>query len=219
VLAVIAYKGDVTQSLRFLWSGPFHIFIRVSLVAACCFVVFRWISRRSLVLKSLKWIYGIFFLPLLVLPFFRCSFTVPFVFCSVCPTKCPWGLSRSFMFNSFIFLNLFGRSWCSSFCPLGTYQECQARIVRRPLKLPAWTGVAAYLTALMIAVLYFLPVVKPRAVVAFMTGYYEWGAITVAVVATIFAAAFFIPRFWCRYFCPVGTIAALTARFSHRSSK
>jgi polyferredoxin len=215
VLAVMAYRGNVTYYFHFLWRGPFHLFIRILLVLAFAVPVFRWITHRAILQKPLKLIYGIIFLPLVLLPFLRCSFRVPFVFCSICPTKCPWGISRGFMVNSFIALNLFGKSWCSGYCPLGTYQECQSQISKRHFKLPLWGNALPYVILAFAGGLYVLTLVKPRAALSFLNGYYEWVGATAAIATAIFLLAFFIPKFWCRYFCPIGAIAQITLRRTH----
>ena len=101
-------------------------------------------TRRLLFQTALKFVYGIIFLPLLLLPIFRCYFKVPYIFCSVCPAQCPWGISRLLVFNTAILFNLSGKFWCVNICPFGTFQECQAQISPKRFKLSPWIGFFAY---------------------------------------------------------------------------
>jgi len=160
---------------------------------------------------ALKPVFGIILLPLVLLPVFRCWFKVPYIFCDACPAKCPWGISRIFLFNTAILLNLPGKFWCGNLCPLGTLQEYQAKISKQNFKLPYWTNVSAYAILLLFFVMYYLALSGSRALAFFEIGRYGWVTITAFAGSLILLAAFFIPRFWCRYACPVGTIAKLTS--------
>jgi polyferredoxin len=60
--------------------------------------------------------------------------------------------------------------------------------------------------------MYFLTFFASPWVGFFEHGEYVWVAVTASIAILIIAAAFFITRFWCRYFCPVGTIAELSFR-------
>ncbi len=214
-VALAARSDTVVFSLHFLWSRPFHIALFAALALVACMVALGRFGIR-LPGEAVRLVYGVLFLPVLFLPIVRCSFAVPFVFCRACPTRCPWGMTRAVLFSSAVFLNLFARSWCAGLCPLGSFQECEARVSGRAVSLLAWLKVLPYLTLAGAAALAALPFFYPPAVSGFMRGYYTWGSVTLSVAAAILAAAFFVPRFWCRYLCPVGTIAAITS--SRRSS-
>ena len=196
--------------LGFLWSRDFQLLIEIVIGSAFCLLIFRWLTRKILPRKAIKLVYGVIFLPLLILPLFRCCFKVPYVFCRVCPNKCPWGISRTFLFSAFLTLNLSGRFWCFYLCPFGTFQECQAQISKQNLKLPFPAGFLSYPVMLLTAWMYSLTLLGSQIVTYFSAGYYNWVITTTAVAASILAIAFFIPKFWCRCFCPVGIIADLT---------
>jgi polyferredoxin len=49
----------------------------------------------------------------------------------------------------------------------------------------------------------------------FEAGSYDWMTTTVCIAALILIVAFFVPKFWCRYACPVGAIAKLTDGVTH----
>lgn len=213
LLAAAAYFEKGQSFLRFFWSPVFLFCIRIFSVAAFGLLVLKWLSRKPLPRTILQWVYGILFLPLVLLPVFRCYFKVPYIFCRVCPTQCPWGLSRTFIFNSFLLLNCSGKFWCTALCPLGTFQECQSELSPKRLKPVSWLIAVAYLMLLVWTTLYFLTLFGSKGVCFFDIGKYEWVALTGIVAGLIFVAAFFVPKFFCRYFCPVGTIAELTSSF------
>ena len=212
ISAVVAYSEKSLPLLYFLWRQPFLIFIRIFCIALFCFLTFKLLNRKTLSWSWLKLLGGIIFLPVLLLPALRCCFKVPYVFCRVCPDKCPWGLSRIFFFTSFVTLNLSGRFWCTAVCPVGTFQECQAQLSEKHLKPSSWLSGLPYIILLLAIVMYFLTFFASPWVGFFEHGEYVWITVSVSATVLIIVAAFFITRFWCRFFCPVGTIAELSFR-------
>lgn len=218
-LALAASTEKVTLYLGFLWSRNFQLIIKIVFASAFCLLIFRWLTHKALPKKAIKLVYGIIFLPLLILPIFRCCFKVPYVFCRVCPNKCPWGISRTFIFSAFLALNLSGRFWCFYLCPFGTFQECQVQISKQNIRSPFRTGFLSYPVMFITAWMYFLTLYGSQIVIYFAAGYYEWMTTTVFVALSILIAAFFIPKFWCRFFCPVGIIAELASGLRRRLHK
>ena len=121
-IGITAYSEKTLALLYFFWKHSVLIFIRIFCVLLFCFLILKWVNQKFHPRIWLKLIGGIIFLPFVLLPAFRCYFKVPYVFCRACPDKCPWGLSRTFFFISFVGLNLSGRFWCTAVCPLGTFQ-------------------------------------------------------------------------------------------------
>ena len=212
-LAGAAYFEWGRYFLRLLWNRSFLAFLKILLITAFGLWVLKWITHKFLPQKWLKWIYGVLFLPVLLLPVFRCYFKVPYVFCRVCPNKCPWGILRSMAFPAFLLLNLSNRFWCTALCPFGTFQECQAQISPKRFKLPLWAELFAYLVLLLVTGMYLLTLFGSPWVKFFEIGRYAWVEVSVGVGTVILGAAFFIPKFWCRYFCPVGTIDDVVTGF------
>lgn len=210
-LAVTAYSDKSILHLGFLWSDPFLLLIKIACGAAVFILLFQLFIRRLLFKKALKAVFGIIFLPIVLLPVFRCYFKVPYIFCNVCPLPCPWGILRIFIFNTALFLNLSEKLWCGNLCPLGTFHECQAKISKQNFELPSWVNLSAYLILFLSVTMYCLALPGSRAVAFFEIGSYEWVVTTVSIASLILIAAFFIPRLWCRYACPVGAIAKLTS--------
>ena len=212
ITAILAYSEKSLPLLYFLWRQPFLVFIRIFCIALFCFLFFKLLNRKVLSWGWLKWLGGIIFLPVLILPAMRCCFKVPYVFCRVCPDKCPWGLSRTLFFTSFVSLNLSGRFWCTAVCPVGTFQECQAQLSKKHLKPYSWLSGLPYIILFLAIGMYFLTFFASPWVESFEHGEYVWVAVTISIAILIIAAAFFITRFWCRYFCPIGTITELSLR-------
>lgn len=211
-LAIAARAANALFYLGFLWSRNFQLLLKLVFASAFCLLIFRSFFRRQLPQVILKTVYGVILLPLLILPVFRCCFKVPYVFCRACPSKCPWGISRTFIFSSFLILNLSGRFWCFSLCPFGTFQECQAMISKQNIKLPLPAFFLSYPVLLSTAWMYSLTLFGSQMIAYFAAGYYEWVDTTVFAAALILTIAFFIPKFWCRCFCPIGVIAELTKK-------
>lgn len=211
-LAVIAHGDTALYYLNFFWTSRFQFLIKVAFASAFFLIILKWASKKPMPLSAIKLVYGILFLPLVLLPVYRCCFKVPYVFCRVCPSKCPWGISRTVALGSFLILNLFGRFWCFSMCPLGTFQECQVRASKKNIELPLWARLSSYISFFLTAWMYFLTMLGSGLLVYFGFGYYRWAGVTVAVAAFILLASFFIPKFWCRYFCPIGTVAETLER-------
>ena len=213
LLAGAAYFEWGRHFLWFLWGRPFLTLLTILLIAAAGLWALKLIAHKFPPQRWLKWIYGILFLPVLLLPVFRCYFKVPYVFCRACPHKCPWGILRSVAFPAFLLLNLSNKFWCTALCPFGTFQECQAQISPKRFKLPSWIELLAYIVLLLVTGMYLLTLFGAPWMKFFETGWYAWAEVSVPTAVVILAAAFFIPKFWCRYFCPVGSIASLTATF------
>ena len=210
-MAVLAYSDHAILRLGFLWGDKFRFLILLACAASFFILLFYLFTHRSLFRRALKPVFGIIFLPLVLLPAFRCWFKVPYIFCDSCPGQCPWGISRTILFNTAILLNLSEKFWCWNLCPLGTFQECQAGISKRGFKLPSWINLTPYIILILFLIMYYLTSSGSPMLAFFEIGRYGWVAITASIALLVLLAAFFVPRLWCRYACPVGTIAKLTS--------
>ena len=208
-LAAATYFWKPEHILSFFWSRPFLLLAKILFASTFFLLILRRFGRK-LPSHVLKWIYGSIFLPVLLLPVFSCYFKVPYVFCRVCPNRCPWGMLRTFVFSSFILLNLSEKFWCSSLCPLGTLQEGQIGFSRKSFKLSAWMTALMYVVLFLVAGMYLLTLSESRWTEFFNLGRYAWVGGTALAALGIFVVSFFVPKFWCRYLCPVGAIAELS---------
>lgn len=115
--------------------------------------------------------------------------------------------------------------YCFWMCPFGGLQEFVSRIGGVKLKLSQglerlmrWMVYALLWAALMIIFLTSNPAMgnfEPFAVLFSLKGLgIQWYLVTLAMLGS-----FFIPRFWCRYFCPVGVVlqnlAKLKGKMNH----
>lgn len=205
-LGATAFFGKGSALLAFFRSDSYLFAVKAACVLAFVLLILKW-AGRNLPPNLLKWIYGTLCLPLLLLPLFRCYFRVPYVFCRSCPSQCPWGIARTIAFSSFVLLNLSGKFWCSAMCPFGTFQECQPGMTKKSFRLPAWVLGLSYLALFAVTGMYLLTLFDLPWIAAFDLKRYEWVRGTVLTALLIIAASFYIPKFWCRYLCPVGTIA------------
>jgi len=198
--------------LNFFWSDTYAVLIQVTLVAAAVGWVMKRILGQGVPRRGLQWFYGILFFPVLLFPLLRCHYKVPYVFCRACPSPCPWGISRTFLFNGFLILNLLGRSWCSNLCPFGTFQELQSSIFRKHLRQPSWLSGVAYFILLATLGFYLAPLFRWPWLNWFDVGNYDFVKVTAIAALLIMLTAFLIPKFWCRNLCPVGTLHLLFMR-------
>ncbi len=212
-LAGAAYFEWGRPFLSFLWGRPFLTLLKILLITAFGLWALKRITHKFPPQKCLKWVYGVLFLPVLLLPIFRCYFKVPYVFCRVCPHKCPWGILRSAAFPAFLLLNLSNKFWCTALCPFGTFQECQAQISPKRFKLPLWIELFAYAVLFLVTGMYLSTLFGAPWVKFFEMGRYAWAEVSVGVAILVLMVAFLIPKFWCRYFCPVGTIDEVVSSF------
>ena len=215
ILAMTDYSEKSLHFLYFLWRHPFSVFIRIFCIILFGLLVLKWFNKKLLSRDWLKLICGIIFLPVLLLPIFRCYFKVPYVFCRSCPDRCPWGISRTFFFSTFVGLNFSDKFWCRFFCPFGTFQECQTQISNKHFKPFSWLVSSSYVILSLVAGMYFLTFFGLPWVGFFEVGGYVWAVMSVVVAILIITAAFFVPKLWCRYICPVGTIAELSSKLKH----
>ncbi|MBA2123585.1 hypothetical protein B9J78_01375 [bacterium Unc6] len=142
--------------------------------------------------------------PLLFYPFVFCPFRLPYLYCSICYLKCPWGRLRWFLLLGMLGLNLKRRFYCSSLCPCGTIQDLQRGIKIKKFILPSW----GHWVRFFIFGLVFLFILATREYFSFIIG----GYIFWFLIGLIFVLSFFSHRFWCLIFCPIGTLTDIMLR-------
>jgi len=114
---------------------------------------------------------------------------------------------------------LWGRLYCGWLCPFGALQELLARLPVPKLAVSiSGDRSARYIKY---ALLWVVTVVAFGAGLIEIGGFepyttlFSWqgGALAWALVALTLGAAAVVPRFWCRYFCPVGACLGIVSRF------
>lgn len=200
----------VHRNLAFFWSDAYNYIIYASLASIAIAILLR----KTPLAKYLKHPTYFIFLPLALFPVMRCNFKIPYIFCKVCPRKCPWGAVRQVTIPSFVLFNLDARSWCFRFCPFGTLQECQAMACKKRVKLPGWLSWLRYpvlLFTIAIVVLAMYNIMDFRDTWFFRANYQPMPAV-IATAAVIFLLSFVIPRLWCSYLCPIGSLGDIILR-------
>lgn len=125
--------------------------------------------------------------------------------------------------GTLVFTLLYGRNiYCYWLCPFGALQEFSSRLSGINLKLsPRVLGAAKYTT---------LGLLWLALVIIFLTGNPSMGAyepfgtlfalegsgVQWILLPVIVFAAFFIRRFWCRFFCPAGAVLNLSVKLHRR---
>ena len=173
-------------------------------------------SKLDIKNRTLKIIYFILFLPIAVIPLIKCYFKIPYILCKACPRKCVFGELRSFIIPSFILLNLDKRFWCYKLCPFGTIQDYQAKLCKKRIKPPKAIIYLRYFFLIFTIIAVLLLIFNENLKNPFFVGTYKVIILTIIAAAIIFILSFFIPRFWCNYFCPVGSFADLTLKLENR---
>ncbi len=224
IVILIAYTTlliprQVYHRLSFLFSNPYYYLIYLSLIIAFIMIFLRLLHKTGIKDRTLKIIYGILFLPVLYFPIIRCYFKVPYVFCKACPRRCPFGELRPFIIPSFLLLNLDKRFWCFKLCPLGTIQDYQCKATKKRIHVPRWLINVRYIF-LALTILSALGLIFTQDYFYFFFRgthhLYAWG---LTISSVIFILSFFIPRFWCKYFCPVGSFGDIALKIGNRMNR
>ncbi|MEA2035912.1 MAG: 4Fe-4S binding protein [Nanoarchaeota archaeon] len=210
---------QLKRRLAFFWSNTHYYIIYFALVIA--FIILFLILFKKIKVKdnTLKIVYGLIFLPIALFPAFRCYFKIPYIFCRQCPEKCPWGVLRPFIIPSFLLLNLDRRFWCYKLCPFGTLQDLQYKVSPKRICLPKWLINIRYIFLIFVIVVIVRVALNPEFYGGMFKGEYHFAIISFSVVTLIFLIAFFIPRFWCNYFCPIGSFGDLMLKVQNKISK
>jgi len=205
ILSYLIFQDSVRQKLQIFWQVHYFNIIYLALVIGIILVFL--IPRMINIRKYARYMYFIIFLPIAVFPLIRCYFKLPYTFCHICPNRCPWGHLVKATVPMFIAMNLDCRFWCYNLCPLGTLQDYQSYVCHARVKIPKWLSYVRYvvLAGLILAIILVFNGSRSRWL---FNGDYIIGAF-VFFALIIFGLAFCIPRPWCKYICPIGTIGDL----------
>jgi len=215
-LGYFVLQRQVRRNLSFFWSNSYYYLIYFLLIIAFIVLFLKLFKKINIKNDTLKVIYGLLFLPAAIIPLFRCYFKIPYIFCKACPRKCPWGELRPIIIPSFLLLNLDRRFWCFRLCPFGTMQDYQSRISKIRIKLPKWLFYFRYLFLLFTITVILLVIFNQNFYLLFFKGDFHFVLGTFVAALIIFILAFFIPRFWCNYFCPIGSFGDLALKVENK---
>ncbi|MCK5283549.1 MAG: 4Fe-4S binding protein [Nanoarchaeota archaeon] len=223
ILSYLIFLPQVRRNLRFFWvnnwySLQYYHIVYFFLIAMFIFIVFRKNKFLKKALGYLKYPAFFVFLPFALIPLIRCYFKVPYVFCRVCPRKCPWGELRPFIVPAFLLQNLDCRFWCFKLCPFGTLQDYQCRISKKRICLPKWVKLVRYVflaftVFVVMALIFNLGKIEGG---FFFRGNFDFVLPTIIFSFVVLVLAFFIPRFFCNYFCPIGSFGDIMLKAENR---
>jgi polyferredoxin len=185
--------------------------------------------------------YSIFVIafPTLVIVILRCPYVIPFLACDLCPVvDCPSKYYRK-PFIAFVigYIVLFRKDFCAWVCPYGTLNDLVYKIRRKaskisikiPLELKLSFNILKYVVFafVVIALLngnprYYVPIHTSDLITSIKLAYLTGGDVYFARLYLILGAlllGFLIPRFWCRYLCPLGTTFQLIKKGFRRFKK
>ena len=198
------------------------------LILCLIFILFSKINIiKKLKNKIPKIFYFIILSPLVLYPIFRCFFKIPYIFCHVCPRKCIFGYLRPYTVPAVLLLNLDKRSWCYNLCPYGMLQDSAYKVKSKKIKLPKFLSHLKYLVLTLIIFLYFKILIgKPQPDLSggiffnyFFKDVFSFTLIILIAFVVIFLLSFFIHRFWCNYFCPIGAVSDLILKLENKFNK
>jgi hypothetical protein len=120
--------------------------------------------------------------------------------------------------STLLSLLIAGRFYCGWLCPFGALSELIARVPTRkwtlsPEQDDRWRGLKYGLLAVVTVVVFLGGRTDQGNYEAYITLFaFHGSALAWALVALSLLANMRVPRFWCRYLCPVAAFAALLAR-------
>jgi len=204
ILILYVLKENVWDNLQFFWSDIYFAIVYFALLIGAVLVFIS--PKIPQLRKYTRYVYFIIFIPVAVFPMIRCFFKVPYIFCHICPRQCPWGQLSKATIPVFLAMNFDCRFWCYNLCPLGSVQDYQSTVCKARLKWPEFIRHVRYL--ILAGVVFALSAVFfADARFRFLfNGEYMIGKLTIIFFLIVILLSFCIPRLWCRYFCPIGTV-------------
>jgi len=162
-------------------------------------------------------------------------------FCPFGGVEAAWGLFRekayscttsemnvAMLFGVLALAVVAGKAFCGWLCPIGFLNELLAKLgralpflrrVQVPLRADRWLRLLRYPFTILMLVLTWragelvLRGYDPFYIIFSGFGHGTIGLVSVVVLAVLLLGALVIPMFWCRYFCPLGAVQDLLARF------
>lgn len=214
---LIINENITTNIYNFTFSKVYILSIFLLLASALIVVLFKERLKIAQKEKILGLFSYVIFLPFVFYPVFRCYFKIPYIFCHVCPRKCIFGHLRPYTIPAVLLLNLEKRTWCYKYCPIGKLQDKQQSITAKKIVLPKFLSYTKYLFLLFIIVSYFI--IKNKDSIFynyFFKNIFSVSIIVLIIAAILFTISFFIHRFWCNYFCPIGSFGDLILKINEK---
>lgn len=156
-------------------------------------------------------------LPVAALPLGRCYFSVPFVFCHVCPRPCVFGVVRPYVVTAALLANFGEHRFCQRACPLGLAQSAPGQVTSpRPRRLGRLVWLLRVVALGAVAYLYVMGKDDYRdgsegvGVFAwFFVNEYAVSAWVLGAAGLALVLSFVIDRPFCGTICPIGATSDL----------
>lgn len=162
---------------------------------------------------KLKFISFIVLGPALFHPLAFCPFRMPFIYCSVCHIRCIQGKLRWWVFGILLIINLPKRFFCYRLCPCGSLQDWLIHINGYKFRLPSarkFIKYSVYTVLMFVLVAMTLPYNR---ITEFMKmNAFHIGRIALYIFTGAVLLSLFIPRLWCRIFCPVDSSNSIISK-------
>jgi spermidine synthase len=234
-VGILLLLSPVTESWIVAWTSTstYQVFVIVVLAALLSMAfepawLHAWFVRAERRVQSITMRTGmsplrlfafLALLPVAALPLGRCYFSVPYLFCHVCPRPCVFGVVRPYVMTAALVANLGDQRFCQRACPLGLAQAAAgATSSRRPLRFRRFAWGVRLLVLALVAYLYFG--IEPGHGDPEADGLFPWfylnryasspwvlGATALAVIAS-----FSFHRPFCENACPIGATSDLLLR-------
>lgn len=222
-LGFFILNEDYSEATYSFFMNP-HYYTLVFLMLALIIALIAFEGKITPIKEKIpmKIIYAAAFIPLIFYPFFRCYFHIPHVFCQVCPRRCIWGYLRPVTVPGVLLINLYNRTWCNSYCPVGSLQDEQIKLSPRKITLPSSLNHLKYFVLALVIVTYFWILDARRHFVeGNLFDLMFKDAFTIAIWAFIgamgvFTMCFFVHRFWCNYLCLIGSGSELLVKLENK---
>jgi spermidine synthase len=167
-----------------------------------------------------RWAYFLSFSLAVAYPIFRCYFSVPYLFCHVCPRKCIFGFLRPYLVPAAVIMNLERRFWCYQACPIGTLSDCQARACKGSRRVPARLRAVSFAVLGFTAVAYFKimwdldhqPAVAFDWYTFFYNNLFAVSTAVIGVAVALVVLGYRLRRSFCEILCPVGAFSDVLLR-------
>lgn len=209
----------MNKLLNLFLNSSYFLIVYITLIMAFILILSKLFRKTEIKEYPLRIVYLITFLPAATIPIIKCYFKIPYIFCKACPRKCVFGELRPIIIPAFLFLNLDKRFWCYKLCPCGTIQDYQAKLSKKRIRLPKSFIYFRYLFLLFTTIAALLLIFNEKFKNPFFIGAYNIIPTTLIAASIIFILCFFIPRFWCNYFCPIGSFGDLAIKTGNRLLK
>jgi spermidine synthase len=177
--------------------------------------------RERLGISGSRLLYFGLLLPVAAFPLARCYFSVPFLFCHVCPRQCVFGVLRPYVIPAALLANFYDRRFCERVCPLGTTQVACENLRRRRARRVKLLQILRFLALGFVILAYFLAerghgqgIEGTRFFAYFYKNGFTPSFWVLTVAAGLLLASFLVRRPFCEGLCPVGAVSSLVERIS-----